>query len=203
MLNRIILPLLRLTFFVLIVAALARPVTGCTKMNDKKNDSTDTVFHLRDSAKFFVDIDVWIYNTSGVFMDTFYDGGSLIIYVVNGVVRLDSILNLQPIAYPSSGDSANWQATWIPDKIGEINIVGGSGFVSTDDTTVVITLNQSGTVTPKWSVSFMHGTPSVAGGDAVPGWPPGFTFSLRQKSQRPFDLDQPGSIWTIWVYKDY
>ena len=205
MIKRAALLLLRLTFLVLFIASLGRPITGCTKTN--KNDSTDTVFHPvhHDSADFYVSILINVYNTSGVFTDTFSDDASMHIFIVDGVVKVprDSIRNFPPIVFPSSGSSGGWSATWIPDQIGEINIVGGSGFVSPDDTTVVMTINQSGTVTPKWSLSFMGGAPTTGGGDPNPGWPLGFMFSLRQQSQDAFKLEQTGSYWDIWLYKDY
>ena len=205
MLNRIILPLLRLTFFVVFVAALARPVTGCTKSNDKKTDSTDTLLRVHDSAAFYVSILINIYNTSGVFTDTFSDDTSMKIYVVDGVVRipLDSIRNFPPIAFPSSGTGGGCTATWIPDNIGVINITGATGILSADDTSVSVILTHSGTVNPKWRLSCPPAAASTAGGDAVLGWPPGFTFSLKQQSQDAFKLEQPGSYWDIWVYKDY
>jgi len=208
MLKRAIFAILRLTFFVLLIAALTRPITGCTKNSFHNNtDSTDTVFYPvhHDSAKFYVSMLMNVYKSSDVFEDTFSDDASMIIYVVDGVVKVpgDSILNFPPVVFPQSGSSGSWSATWIPDQIGEINIVGATGLVLPDDTTVVMTINQSGTVTPNWAISFMGGSPSNSGNEATPGWPLAFSFSLQQKSQDAFKLEQPGSYWDIWVYKDY
>lgn len=200
--------LLRGALFIFLIAAIGRPITGCTKnlgSNRLKTDSTDTmripVHH--DSAKFYASFDMDIANTSGVYADTFTDYADMIIYVVDGVVKVptDSLVNHWPFVLPSSGRSGAWSATWIPDDIGEINIVGASGFVY--DTTVVMAIDQSGTVSPKWAVSFMGGPPSVAGGDSTPGWPLTFTFSTQPESQYPFKLDGFGNHFAIWVYKDY
>jgi hypothetical protein len=192
---------------VLLVAAISRPMTGCTKNPFlPKVDSTDTVFHPKqyDSAKFFVHYLMEVYNTSGVYNDTFSDDASMIIYLVNGVVTvpMDSISNSPPFVWPESGSSGGWSATWIPDNIGEINIASASG-VALSDTEVVISLNQQGTVSPKWSISFDGGAPTVGGGEPNIGWPLVYYFNPKLQDQYPIKLDQPGSYFRVWVYKDY
>jgi hypothetical protein len=69
--------LLRGALFLFLIAAIGRPITGCTKSHFSlsKNDSTDSV-HIpvhHDSAKFFASFDMEIANTSGVYADTFTD----------------------------------------------------------------------------------------------------------------------------------
>ncbi len=201
--------LLRAALFVLLIAAIGRPITGCTKnpfLPNNNNDSTDTVFHSKqyDSAAFYVSYIMNVYNTSGVYNDTFADDASMKINVVNGVVTVptDSIRNSPPSVWPKSGSSGGWSATWIPDDIGEINIVSASGAVLSD-TEVVIWLVQQGTVTPKWALSFNGGAPTDGGGEPNQGWPLVFYFNPKLQSQDPFKLEQPGSFWDIWVYKDY
>jgi hypothetical protein len=205
---RVAIPLLRVGLFVLFIAVIGRPITGCTKnpLNLRQNDSTDTVFHPKqyDSAVFYVSFDMYVYNTSGVYNDTFADNASLRVYVVNGVVSLDSILNFPPVVYPESGSNALYKAVWIPDNIGTINIVSGLGIVGTDDTSVSVILQHSGTVSPKWQITALSdGTTSTFGGESTPGWPAAFTFSTKQQAQDAFKLEQPGSYWDVWVYKDY
>jgi hypothetical protein len=173
--------------------------------NDK-TDSTDTLPKkvVYDSAAYYVSILINVYNTSGVFNDTFSDDASLHIYIVNGVVKFDSILNFPPIVFPSTGKDGFYRADWIPDNIGEINITGEQGLVTPGDSEAVILLAQTGTVTPKWKLTaLMGGTVSYGGGESTPGWPPGFTFKTKLQSQDAFKLEQPGSYWDIWVYKDY
>jgi hypothetical protein len=192
-----------------IVFVLFYFIPGCSKnpgLNYLKTDSTDTTRILvhHDSAKFYMDFAMIMANTSGVFLDSFTDDASMIVYVVDGVVKVptDSIRNFESGVLHASGSSGAWSATWIPDSIGEINVVGASGFVY--DTTVVMTIDQSGTVSPKWSESFMGGTPFYTGGDPTPGWPLAFSFSTQQESQYPLNLrDQLGDLLTIWVNKDY
>jgi hypothetical protein len=205
---RVAYSLLRLGLFALLIIAIGRPISGCSKnpLNPRQNDSTDTVFHPKqyDSAKFFVDYSMEIYNTSGVFNDTFTDAADMIIYVVNGVVTVptDSIVNVPPLVFPESGSSGGWSATWIPDNIGEINIASASGLVLSD-TEVVISLVQQGTVSPKWSISFDGGTPTTGGGEPNIGWPLVYYFNPKLQSQYPIKLDQTGSKFEVWVYKDY
>jgi len=185
-------------------------LAGCSKNsgpgNNNKNDS-DTVLHRKtyDSAVFYVSFLINVYNTSGVYTDTFSDDASMKIYIVNGVVTVpkDSILNFPPIVFPASGSSGSWSATWVPDNLGEINITAANGLVVPGDSTVVMTLTQTGCVTPKWKLSFMGGAPTSGGGEQSPGWPLAFTFNLKKQSQDAFKLEQPGSYWDIWVYKDY
>jgi hypothetical protein len=191
--------------FAFLIAAVGRPITGCSKNSGPGHtDSTDTVLHNQhhDSAAFYVSFLINIYNTSGVYNDTFSDDASMHIYIVDGVVTFDSILNFPPIVFPGSGSDGSWSATWVPDDIGEINIVGATGLV-VQDTTAVIALRQNGTVTPKWSLSFMGGAPTTGGGESTPGWPPAFSFSMNQQSQDALKLEQPGSYGDVWVYKDY
>ncbi len=206
MLKHTVLPFLRLALFVAFVSAIGRPITGCSKNPlHPQNDSTDTVLHRNqyDSAVFYVSIMINIYNTSGVFNDTFSDDATLKVYVVNGVVSFDSVLNFPPICFPDQGQDGIYQATWIPDQIGEINITQEYGLISSDTSVTVILVN-TGTVVPKWKlVALSDGTTTYFGGDATPGWPPGFTFDPRKQSQDAFKLEQPGSYWDIWVYKDY
>ena len=189
----------------LIVFSLPR----CQKNNGPhdKNDSMDTLPKkvVYDSAAYYVSILVTVYNTSGVFTDTFSDDASMKIYVVNGVVKIpkDSILNFPPIVFPESGSNSIYNAVWIPDNFGVVNITGATGLAPLD-TLVVIALTQTGTVTPKWKLTAkIGGTTSTGGGESVPGWPPGFTFNPKLQSQDAFKLDQPGSYWDVWVYKDY
>lgn len=208
MFKRSLLPLLRIAIFILLVTVIGRPITGCSKNPDHPhNDSTDTALHHKvyDSAAFYVSILVNVYNTSGVFNDTFSDDASMKFYVVNGVVTIppDSILNFPPICFPSSGQDGLYKATWIPDNIGVINITGAFGIVG-NDTAISLLLTQTGTVTPKWQlVALSDGTTTYAGGESTPGWPPGFTFNPKLQSQDAFKLEQPGSYWDVWVYKDY
>ncbi len=201
--------LLRGALFFLWIVVIDRPLTGCTKspgLNYLKADSTDTTRILvhHDSAKFYMDFAMMMVNTSGVFLDSFADDASMIVYVVDGVVNVpnDSIRNFESWVLHRSGSSGAWSATWVPDDIGESNVVGATGFVN--DTTVVMTNDQSGTLTPKWSESYMGGTPFYTGGDPTPGWPLAFSFSTQQQSQYPLNLrDQLGDLLEIWVYKDY
>src|SRR5258708_25514358 len=157
------------------IAVSAYSLSGCSKNsnpnNNNKNDS-DTVLHrtVYDSAKFFLTFDLEIVNTSGVFNDTFTDHASMIVYVVNGVVKVphDSLHNEDPLVIPASGSSGSWSAAWMPDKIGEINITGASG-LEVVDTSVVLTLTQTGCVTPNWNLSFLGGAPSPTGNNPSPG----------------------------------
>lgn len=184
-------------------------LAGCSKSsgpgNGNKNDS-DTVLRRKtyDSAKFYLTFDLEIVNTSGVYNDTFTDHASMIVYVVNGVVKVphDSLRNFPPFVYPSSGHSGDWSATWVPDNIGEINITDASGLAIPGDTTVALMLTQTGCIVPKWNVCF-QGACSVGGGDKSPGWPLAVSFNPKLQSQYPFKLVQPGSSWSIWCYKDY
>lgn len=201
-------PLFRVALFALFMAVISRPMTGCTKnpFLPDKVDSTDTVFHPKqyDSAAFYVSILINIYNTSGVFNDTFADDASLHVYVVNGVVTFDSILNFPPTVFPSSGTNGIYNAKWIPDDIGLINITSAYGLVDNVDTAVVVALTHTGTVTPNWQLTAIQGgTTTYSGNNPTPGWPPGFTFKTNLQSQDAFRLDQPGSYWDVWVYKDY
>jgi hypothetical protein len=194
-------------FAVLLVSGYS--LVGCSKNsgpnNNNKNDS-DTVLRrkVNDSSKFYVTFDLMVAKSSGVYNDTFSDHASMIIYIVNGVVKVppDSLLNFPPIVYPQSGSSGDWSATWVPDNIGEINITAATG-LAVVDTTVAMVLTQTGCVVPKWKVSFMGNTPTVGGGDPSPGWPLAFSFNPKLQSQDAFKLVQPGSSWSIWVYKDY
>jgi len=184
-------------------------LVGCSKNsgpnNNNRNDS-DTVLHrmVYDSAKFYLTFDLTIAKTSGVFNDTFSDHASMIVYVVNGIVKVphDSLRNFPPIVFPQSGSSGGWSATYIPDNIGEINITGASG-LAVVDTTVALILTQTGCVTPNWNISFMGGAPSPTGNNPSPGWPLALSFNPKLQSQYPFKLEQPGSSWIIWCYKDY
>lgn len=209
MLKQYLIPPLRVALFIFLVAAFGRPISGCSKNPLlPHNDSTDTLLHhgTYDSAAFYVSILINIYNTSGVFTDTFADDASMKIYVVNGVVTIpmDSVLNFPPICFPNTGQDGIYKATWIEDNTGEINITGALGLVSSD-TSVSVVLSHTGTVTPKWQlVALSDGTTTYSGGESTPGWPPGFTFDPRKTGgQDAFKLEQPGSFWDIWVYKDY
>lgn len=200
-------PLLRAALLALFIMVIGRPITGCSK--DSGPNKTDTVPGRTvnpnyDSSKFLVYLTLTEYNTSGVVQDTFFDHETFVIYVVNGVVRFDSIMNHEPEVHPSSGTAGIYTAKWIPDGIGLINATAGSGFVEPGDTTVVIVLTSTGTVTPTWQISTGSST-SDEGGVAEPGWPPGFTFNLRGPVlQTPIDLYQPPvSLYYVQVLKDY
>lgn len=182
----------------------------CSKNNgpDNNKDSTDTLPKkvVYDSAAYYVSILINIYNTSGVFTDTFSDDASMKFYIVNGVVKIpmDSVRNFPPIVFPSSGQDGIYRADWIADNIGEINITGAVGIMSPGDSVCSIILTHTGTVDPKWKLTALQGgTVSYGGGDPTPGWPPGFTFKTKVQSQDAFRLEQPGSYWDVWVYKDY
>jgi hypothetical protein len=182
---------------------------GCSKNGHAPNtssDSTDTVLHrnVYDSAKFYLSFDLSIAKASGVFNDTFGDHATMIVYVVNGVVKVphDSIRNFPPYDYPESGSSGGWSATWIPDSIGEINITDAVG-LAFGDTSVGLVLTQTGCVTPNWNVSFMGGAPSPTGNNPSPGWPLTLTFNPKLESYYPVNLEQQGNEVTIWCYKEY
>ncbi len=182
---------------------------GCAKNGHAPNtssDSTDTVLHRNsyDSAKFYFTFDMMIANTSGIFNDTFLDQAEMIVYVVNGVVKVphDSIRNFAPVVYPESGSSGGWSATWIPDNIGEINITDAVGIVGSD-TSVALVFTETGCVSPNWNVSFMGGASSPTGNAPSPGWPVTLVFNPKLQSQIPFELKQPSSDWVVWCYKDY
>lgn len=195
-------------FFPVVIALIVLSMPRCQKNNgpNNKNDSTDTLPKkvVYDSAVYYVSILINVYNTSGVFTDTFSDDASLKVYIVNGVVKFDSIRNFPPIVFPETGQDGVYKAEWIPDNIGEINITGTTGIMDPSDTLCSVLLTHTGTVIPKWRLtSLKDGTTFTSGGDATPGWPPGFTFRTKAQSQDAFKLEQPGSYWDIWVYKDY
>jgi|SRR6185437_14173 len=194
-------------FIPLLVLLIVFSMPRCSKNDgpNNKKDSTDTLPKkvVYDSAVFYVSFLINVYNTSGVFNDTFSDDASMKIYIVNGVVKFDSVLNFPPIVFPSTGKNGLYRADWIPDNIGVINITGQQGLAIGDSEAVVI-LTHTGTVTPKWKLTaLLGGTVSYGGGEPTPGWPPGFTFKTKLQSQDAFKLEQPGSYWDIWVYKDY
>lgn len=182
---------------------------GCSKNSgpggNNRNDS-DTVLRRKtyDSAVYYVSFLMNVYNTSGVFQDTFSDDASMKIYIVNGVVKIpgDSILNFPPIVFPASGSDGFYKAVWVPDDIGEINITGAQGLVIPGDTEAVISLTETGCVTPKWQLT-AGGVTTTGGGEPNVGWPLAFSFRTSAQSQDAFKLEQPGSYWDIWVYKDY
>lgn len=174
-----------------------------------KNDSDSTVplpKHV-DSMAFHVVFDMLLTNTSGVYQDSFEDIASMQIKIKNGVVTFppDSIQNDPPTVWPASGSDNIYNAVWVPDNIGEINITGASGLiVPGGDTLCVITLLESGTVSPKWKLTAkIGGTTSTGGGVSTPGWPLAFDFNTKLNDQDAFKLSQPGSFWLVWVYKDY
>jgi hypothetical protein len=177
--------------------------------NDNKKDSTDTLPKkiVYDSAVFYVSMDIWVYNTSGVYTDTFSDGASMKIYIVNGVMKFDSIHNQVPVVYPSSGSNGFYKAVWIPDDIGEINITRATGLAIAGDTLAAISLTQTGCVSPKWQLTAIQGgTTTTGGGEPSPGWPLVFDFKTNVPpltGQDAFKLVQQGSEWYIWVYRDY
>jgi len=181
---------------------------GCSKNSGPGNNTndSDTVLHRKtyDSSVYYVSILINIYNTSGVYQDTFSDDASMKIYIVNGVVTIpkDSLLNFPPIVFPSSGTDGYYTAVWVPDDIGEINITGASGLVTPGDTEAVIALTQTGCISPKWKLT-VGGVTTTGGGEPSPGWPGAFSFKTKLQSQDAFKLEQPGSYWDIWVYKDY
>ncbi|HVU96133.1 MAG TPA: hypothetical protein VHE34_12960 [Puia sp.] len=182
---------------------------GCSKNSDNNNNNkhdSDTLPKKKvyDSAVFYVSFLMNVYKSSDVFNDTFSDDASMKIYIVNGVVTVphDSILNFPPVVFPASGSSGGWSATWIPDNIGEINITAANGLVIPGDTTVAISLTQTGAVTPNWNLCFGNSC-SPTGNQPSVGWPLAFTFNPKKQSQDAFKLEQPGSYWDIWVYKDY
>ncbi|HXB92517.1 MAG TPA: hypothetical protein VNU72_09520 [Puia sp.] len=196
----------------LVVYIISWSFSGCSKNSnnpkDNKHDS-DTIPIVRhyDSAVFYVTFDLWIYNTSGVYIDTFSDHASIKVNIVNGVVSFppDSIHNEPPIVYPSSGSKGNTTAVWIPDDIGEINIVSATGFVEPGDSIAAIALSEPGTVTPKWQTT-SGGITTTFGGVSTPGWPGAFLLKLnipRNTDEYPFKLVQPGSEWFVWAYRDY
>jgi hypothetical protein len=194
-------------FLPVVVLLIAFSMPRCSKNTAPNNykDSTDTLPKkvVYDSAAFYVSFLMNVYNTSGVFTDTFSDDASMHIYIVNGVVKFDSILNFPPIVFPASGKNDVYKAVWIPDDIGEINIAGAVGLAPVD-TLVAISLTETGCVTPKWQLTaLLGGTTTTGGGEPSVGWPLAFSFNPKLKSQDAFKLVQPGSYWDIWVYKDY
>ncbi|HXB93848.1 MAG TPA: hypothetical protein VNU70_01780 [Puia sp.] len=199
------------TFWPAILLIVVFALPQCSKNtgpNNHQNDS-DTIFRRKvtafDSSAFHVVFDMLLTRTSGVFQDSCEDFASIQIVIRNGVISFpaDSIQNIAPLVQPTSGKEGDWSAVWVPDDIGEINITGASAILLPGDSIVVVTLKESGTVSPKWMISFLNGTPTSAGGDQTPGWPLAFDFNINLKNQDAFKLDQPGSFWLVWVIKDY
>jgi hypothetical protein len=206
---RSIYPLIRVALFILFIIVIGRPITGCSKSDGPNKTDTLPTLPVKpdsipyDSAKFLVHFAVNEYNTSGVMPDTVYDNATMVIFVVNGVVRLDSIMNNPSLVKPTSGTAGPYTATYIPDGIGLINITGGSGFVEPGDSVAVIVLTSSGTVTPTWQVK-SSSTTTTEGGESVPGWPQGFTFNIRETGvQHAIELFTPGiANYSVDLFKD-
>ena len=174
--------------------------------NINRSDSDTVINHTTyDSAEFSFHFNLAIERTSNVFNDTFTDYASMIVYVVNGVVKVppDSIMNFPPVVYPQSGSEGAWSASYIQDDIGEINITAATGVVFPGDTSVALSFTQTATVDPIWNISFMGGAASPAGGDPSPGWPLALVFNPQLKTQSPINLIQTGSAWIVHVYKLY
>jgi hypothetical protein len=159
---------------------------------------------IPDVFSFYVDVAYKQLGTNICYVDTYTDGATLQIDVVKDIVTVSHIENENPKAAPASGpdDSGDGDAcTWVPGDVGLVNITGGSGSVTpTGDVapgvrkTAYITLTQSGTVFPTWTVTDANGGSSQIGGYALPGFPPAVSIVLRDSLQISTYTTPPNAI---------
>jgi hypothetical protein len=147
-----------------------------------------------DKMSFSVKIEYQQSGTNTCFIDNFTDGAMLEVDIDKGVVTVpvEKIQNQNGSATPNAGpdDSGNGDyCTFVPGNLGLVNITGGSGTVETYGTGpgardyTNVTLTQTGTALPTWTVVEQGGATSTQGGIALPGFPPVIRVVLRDSVQ--------------------
>ena len=166
---------------------------GCSKSSPSNGSNYNSSLGLSFNVKIVVNI----FRTSNLYDDVYSDSATCEANVDNGIVAITNIHNHVPNVSPPNYASGNSSATWIPDNIGVINIVSGSGLMDPSGI-ISISLNESETVNPKWQVT-QAGTTTIFGGEPIPGVLPVVVFDDEDKDQVVLNSSIPQTKYTINV----
>ncbi len=147
--------------------------------------------NLHAAISFHVKITFDPTGTSGVYADNYHDECYFRVDVKGIVVTIpkDSITNQAPTVTNSPGVGANGStATWIPDKVGEINIVSGMGTLAGDldpngARIVSLTFSEPGALEAGWTITNSKGISTSTQPAPSPGVPLTMKFSLIDSYQ--------------------
>lgn len=159
------------------------------------------------NISFLVKVACDVTGFSNVYADQYHDECTFEVDVKGGVVTVppDKIVNQAPTVTPTSGTGKGEKATWIPDPIGVINIISGSGIVTpTPDSSgyrvIALLFTSQGTVDPSYSITDANGFTYTVDPAPVPGVPIDLDFQLRDDPQTPVDpLSGTGSPVKITI----
>ena len=137
---------------------------------------------------FSVQMDATITGTSEVYNDLYHDGATFQVDIKGDSVTLSKIVNQAPTVTPPYGLGGDGTAAkWIPDSIGITNITGKLLAVAFDTTNgnknVAIYFDQSGTVTPSWSINSPVNGKFTVTSVPVEGFPAALIFTTSNQTQ--------------------
>jgi hypothetical protein len=114
-----------------------------------------------------------------VYIDT---ASMMVLVSADGNVTVSDISNFSPETNPQTATVGDCTATWIPDNIGETNIVSVAGSISGSPgdpgRNLFLVFTHSGTVTPKFKQVCSGADESTQGGLDIPGFPSELVFTL-------------------------
>jgi hypothetical protein len=110
------------------------------------------------------------------------DKVSMKIRIVDGTVTVSEIINFASKGVPDTIKSGDVTVVWVPDPIGDVNVVSATGELSVDypvpgTRTLLVHLTQAGTHAPAFQ-RIMRTLRQDFGGDANGGFPGSATFGL-------------------------
>ncbi|HEY8733802.1 MAG TPA: hypothetical protein VIL90_04500 [Puia sp.] len=123
--------------------------------------------NVTDNEKYLLEIRITESTPPFVYTDS-----SSIIFDINSdqTVLISDIANFAPKCNPSSATLSGCTATWIPDAIGEVNVVSVTGVIDASVPGIrklYLTVNHTGTVSPKFTQACPPAATVTSGGELL------------------------------------
>ena len=98
---------------------------------------------------------------------------------VDGTVDITNIENSEPAVDPESYTGGGCTLTWLPDSIGEVNIISATGTTKGLEPGLTLNFTHEGTVFPSFRTDCDDGSSETKPGFAIGGFPSTLNFNIN------------------------
>ena len=138
-----------------------------------------TYVKVIDAEKFKLDLVV----TEQEILMTYTDQSDMIVLVKpDGTIVVSDINNYAPASDPTNYIDGDCTFSWVPDAIGEMNIVSATGYLTGTEPKLTLEFKHKGTLFPKFNTDCGDGNSEAKGGFAIEGFPSDISFILNKDS---------------------
>jgi len=163
-----------------VTAAVDLSFTYHGKIYTKDEDSLLSKIRIVDGDRFKFIMRV-TESVGGLLEYTDYSSMDILINA-DGTVAISNITNTEPDVNPESYTGDGCTLTWVPDSIGEVNVVSVAGTIKGLQPGLTLIFTHAGTVFPGFRTDCEDGSSETMPGFAIGGFPSSLNFNINNDS---------------------